>query len=579
MSVQACRGVQRAQREPRATPCGGARDGAHPGGLCCWDSSAGGWGGAVTRRSAAGASPRSRWGVCVAAELAGACLSNRPDWPRDQCAGLRSHIARGQRAWRRQWGLGARSALLPGLAALQSACRRLQLGRGWRQEGCTGWRRHRRRQRRRAGAARRAFVPSSRAAGSLPHQRRSSCGSVLQLPLHAVAGRAGLAPLRSQPPPAPLPCLPRRSSRQEGCRATMSQCWVLTPPTARPRRCRSRPPPARWARCGVGPAGDERLLGRGHALPVACCLLPVAMLHMRCRAQPVSYSSPFPPTTRAGAALPAAPGLRGGGARLAPGRRPRPAGHVRPPLSMLACLLACLLAELCRGCRPAEANTAWLARAVGCNGAMLDALHVTPCKCHPPAPLTPPGRSSKAAGLAAPFHFKRAVDAMSGAAPAGGAAQAAAAALVLFGACRALAGLAKELQGPVFAPVSQVRRRGRLDLPFLLRVPFRCAAAWRVCCCLAPLASGACAADGRKTGAAVWGGRPRRCACARRRTALHEPAAPGCPSPQGTAHQPRPACVAAPPQDAGRRVAFYTLSHVLGLDLQFHLNRKTGGNG
>ena len=30
------------------------------------------------------------------------------------------------------------------------------------------------------------------------------------------------------------------------------------------------------------------------------------------------------------------------------------------------------------------------------------------------------------------------------------------------------------------------------------------------------------------------------------------------------------------PQDAGRRVAFYTLSHVLGLDLQFHLNRKTG---
>ena len=29
-------------------------------------------------------------------------------------------------------------------------------------------------------------------------------------------------------------------------------------------------------------------------------------------------------------------------------------------------------------------------------------------------------------------------------------------------------------------------------------------------------------------------------------------------------------------QDAGRRVSFYTLSHVLGLDLQFHLDRKTG---
>lgn len=94
--------------------------------------------------------------------------------------------------------------------------------------------------------------------------------------------------------------------------------------------------------------------------------------------------------------------------------------------------------------------------------------------------------TSKAAGLAAPFYFKRAVDAMSSgfvAAGGGGAAQAAAAGLVLFGACRALSGVAKELQGPVFAPVSQ---------------------------------------------------------------------------------------------DAGRRVAFYTLSHVLGLDLQFHLNRKTG---
>jgi ABC-type transport system involved in Fe-S cluster assembly fused permease/ATPase subunit len=29
-------------------------------------------------------------------------------------------------------------------------------------------------------------------------------------------------------------------------------------------------------------------------------------------------------------------------------------------------------------------------------------------------------------------------------------------------------------------------------------------------------------------------------------------------------------------QAAGRRVAFYTFAHVLGLDLQFHLDRKTG---
>lgn len=63
---------------------------------------------------------------------------------------------------------------------------------------------------------------------------------------------------------------------------------------------------------------------------------------------------------------------------------------------------------------------------------------------------------------------------------------AAAAALLLFGACRAASGVSKELQGPVFAPVSQA---------------------------------------------------------------------------------------------AGRRVAHYALLHVLGLDLAFHLDRKTGERG
>lgn len=82
-----------------------------------------------------------------------------------------------------------------------------------------------------------------------------------------------------------------------------------------------------------------------------------------------------------------------------------------------------------------------------------------PVNLHHPLPFLP-ARRSKAAGLAAPFYFKRAVDAMSSSAAAlgsAGAAQAAAAGLVLFGACRALSGVAKELQGPVFAPVSQVR--------------------------------------------------------------------------------------------------------------------------
>ncbi|KAL4423145.1 hypothetical protein ABPG77_007798 [Micractinium sp. CCAP 211/92] len=90
---------------------------------------------------------------------------------------------------------------------------------------------------------------------------------------------------------------------------------------------------------------------------------------------------------------------------------------------------------------------------------------------------------SKAAGLSAPLYFKHAVDALAAGSGGSGALHAAALALLLSGGCRVVAGLAKELQGPVFAPVSQ---------------------------------------------------------------------------------------------DAGRRVAFYTFAHVLGLDLQFHLNRKTG---
>ncbi|PSC71946.1 metal ABC transporter permease [Micractinium conductrix] len=88
----------------------------------------------------------------------------------------------------------------------------------------------------------------------------------------------------------------------------------------------------------------------------------------------------------------------------------------------------------------------------------------------------------KAAGLSAPFFFKRAVDALAAGATDAGV-RAAAAALLLSGACRVVAGMARELQQPMFAPVAQ---------------------------------------------------------------------------------------------NVGRRVAFFTLSHVLDLDLQYHLDRKTG---
>jgi hypothetical protein len=33
------------------------------------------------------------------------------------------------------------------------------------------------------------------------------------------------------------------------------------------------------------------------------------------------------------------------------------------------------------------------------------------------------------------------------------------------------------------------------------------------------------------------------------------------------------------PQAAGRRVSFYSFAHVLAMDMQFHLDRKTGGFG
>lgn len=68
---------------------------------------------------------------------------------------------------------------------------------------------------------------------------------------------------------------------------------------------------------------------------------------------------------------------------------------------------------------------------------------------------------------------------------------------------------------------------------------------------------------------AVAGGAPQKHAGRRRRL--------GCPqrSPGHTPPAPVPAVVDAW-QDAGRRVSFYTLGHVLGLDLGFHLDRRTG---
>lgn len=67
--------------------------------------------------------------------------------------------------------------------------------------------------------------------------------------------------------------------------------------------------------------------------------------------------------------------------------------------------------------------------------------------------------ASKAAGLLAPMYFSRAVDSLAaGATPL--ALQAAGGALVVSGVCRAVSGLAKELQHPTFTPVSQVRQWG-----------------------------------------------------------------------------------------------------------------------
>ena len=59
------------------------------------------------------------------------------------------------------------------------------------------------------------------------------------------------------------------------------------------------------------------------------------------------------------------------------------------------------------------------------------------------------------AGLAAPVFLKQAIDAL-GVGPTQAAVNAAVAALLISGACRVLNSLAKEAQGPIFTPVSQV---------------------------------------------------------------------------------------------------------------------------
>lgn len=68
--------------------------------------------------------------------------------------------------------------------------------------------------------------------------------------------------------------------------------------------------------------------------------------------------------------------------------------------------------------------------------------------------------TSKAAGLLAPLYFKQAVDALTTGVPsavgASAALPAAVAALAVSGVCRAVSGLAKEMQHPTFTPVSQV---------------------------------------------------------------------------------------------------------------------------
>ena len=53
--------------------------------------------------------------------------------------------------------------------------------------------------------------------------------------------------------------------------------------------------------------------------------------------------------------------------------------------------------------------------------------------------------------------LKQAIDALGGSSPTQAAVRAACVALLMSGACRVLNSLAKEAQGPLFTPVSQVR--------------------------------------------------------------------------------------------------------------------------
>ena len=137
----------------------------------------------------------------------------------------------------------------------------------------------------------------------------------------------------------------------------------------------------------------------------------------------------------------------------------------------------------------------------------------------------------------APLYFKKAVDAL--ATQTHVAAQAAVMALLWSGACRIVNGLAKELQHPIFTPVAQVQLKvANLLCPsvdLLHMQEHQCVLCVQLACAvLKPLYVFA---------------KHQVCGLFEMLFAM---------------------------QAAGRRVAYHTFSHVLDLDVGFHLERRTG---
>lgn len=190
------------------------------------------------------------------------------------------------------------------------------------------------------------------------------------------------------------------------------------------------------------------------------------------------------------------------------------------------------------------------------------------------------------AGLMAPLYFKKAVDAL--ATQTNVAASAAVMALLWSGGCRVINGICKELQHPIFTPVAQARQSSQFGNTYgILSHEASCQST-------AFLASRACAArQAQQQQTKQQQTKQQQSYKSQNANPLKRQNGTGvlmgsipvsgrwdisvfCTAATSSCFVLPTQCVCACLQAAGRRVAYHTFSHVLDLDVGFHLERRTG---